>query len=207
MDPSQQDQPPYPPRELQPQHPSPGQYPRGQYPHQPYYGPPQPQWQVTPPPQNKKGSKFWWILGGIVIAVTLLSILGFAGCSALAQEINGGGGSQEEKASAMVARVDNVPESDWVVRFRDDPNVDAGCLSIDTSCLKLTAGWSVDHPVSLADAANRFGMKGVSEGPISSDGIGCVESEDNGYSRESLCVGEAPDHPGTYLVTIRMERD
>jgi hypothetical protein len=142
-----------------------------------------------------------------VIAVTLLAILGFAGCSALAQEINGGGGSQEEKASAMLARVDNVPESDWVVRFRDDPNVDPGCLSIDTSCLKLTAGWSVDHPVSLADAANRFGMEGVAEGPTSGDYIGCMKSEDNGYSRESLCVDESPDDPGTYLVTIRMERD
>jgi hypothetical protein len=162
---------------------------------------------VTPPPQKKNGSKFWWILGSIVMAVTLLSILGFAGCSALAQEINGGGGSQAEKASAMVTRVDNVPESDWVVRFRDDPKVDPGCLSIDTSCLKLTAGWLVDHQISLSDVANRFGMKGVSEGSPSGSFTGCIKREEEGISKESLCIDESPDDSGTYLVTIRMERD
>lgn len=208
MDPYRQNQPPYPQQPpYQPPNPPQGQHPQqGQYPQQPYYGPPQPQWQSSPP-QKKSEKKFWWILGSIVMAVTLLSILGFAGCSALAQELNGGGGSQAEKAGKMVARVDNVPESDWTERFRHNPKVDPGCLSIDTSCLKLTAGWSVDHQVSLADVANRFGMEGYSDGSPSGNYTGCVEREDESVSKESLCIDESPDDPGTYLVTIRMERD
>ena len=206
MDPYQQNQPPYPPHQPRQPYPPQGQHPRGQFPHQPYYGPSQPQWQGPPQPK-KSEKKFWWILGSIVAAVTLLTILASAGCSALAQELNNGGGSQAEKASKMVARVDNVPESDWTETFRQNPKVDPGCLSIDTSCLKLTAAWSVDHQVSLTEVASRFGMEGVSDGSPSGNSTGCLTREDEAVSKESLCIDESPDDPGTYLVTIRMERD
>ncbi|MET3934885.1 hypothetical protein ABIE00_002931 [Arthrobacter sp. OAP107] len=196
MDPYQQHQPPYPP---QPPHTR-----QGQYPQQPYHGPPQPGWQ-GPPPQKK--SKLGWILGGIALAVTLLCILGFVGCSALAQEINGGGGTQAEKASEMIARADNLPEDDWVEVFRHDPKVDPGCLSIDTSCLRLSARWSVDHKVSLEEAADRFGMKSNSDGPALGRYMGCISTESDGASRESLCIEESAEGSDSYEITIQMQRD
>jgi hypothetical protein len=162
---------------------------------------------VTPPPQKKNESKFWWILGSIVMAVTLLSILGFAGCSALAQEINGGGGSQQEKAREMMARADNVPEDDWVEVSRYDPKVDPGCLSIDTSCLRLSARWSVDHKVSLKEAADRFGGKSSLDGPATGVYVGCIKAEFDGVSGESLCIEESPEGSDSYWVTIQMQRD
>ena len=196
MDPYQQHQPPYPP---QPPHAR-----QGQYPQQPYYGPPQPGWQGPPP---RKKSKLGWILGGIALALTLLCILGFMGCSALAQEINGGGGSQAEKASEMMARADNVPEDDWVEVFRHDPKVDPGCLSIDTSCLRLSARWSVDHKVSLEEAADRFGMKSNSDGPATGLYVGCIRAEFDGVSGESLCIEESAEGADSYEITVQMQRD
>ncbi len=185
MDPYRQHQPPYP-RQL------------------PNYGPPQTEWQ-GPPPHKK--SKLGWILGGIALAVTLLCILGFVGCSALAQEINGGGGSQEKKANEMMTRADNVPEDDWVEVFRHDPKVDPGCLSIDTSCLRLTARWSVDHKVGLEETADRFGMKSRSDGPVTGLYVGCIKTEFDGVSGESLCIEESPEGSDSYEVTIQMQRD
>jgi len=196
MDPYQQHQPPWPP---QPPHSR-----QGQYPQQPYYGPPPPEWQGPPP---RKKSRFGWVLGGIALAVTLLSILGFVGCSVLTHEINGGGGTQAEKAREMIARADNLPEDDWVLVFRFDPKVDPGCLSIDTSCLRLSARWSVDHRVSLEEAADRFGMKSNSDGPVLGRNAGCIKTESDGTSRESLCIEESAEGSDTYEVTIQMERD
>lgn len=192
---SDQQQPAHPP---QPRH-----SPQVQYQHQPY-GYPQPGWPGPPPPKN---SRFGWILGGVGLSVALLCILVFAGCSALAQEINGGGGSQEEKASAMRARADNVPEHDWVEVFRLDPKVDPGCLSIDTSCLRLNARWSVTHKVSLESAASRFGMTSGKGGPALERYVGCVRTATAGVSRESLCIDASPEGPDSYEVTIQMERD
>ncbi|WP_354261345.1 hypothetical protein [Arthrobacter sp. OAP107] len=139
--------------------------------------------------------------------MTLLCILGFVGCSALAQEINGGGGTQAEKASEMIARADNLPEDDWVEVFRHDPKVDPGCLSIDTSCLRLSARWSVDHKVSLEEAADRFGMKSNSDGPALGRYMGCISTESDGASRESLCIEESAEGSDSYEITIQMQRD
>jgi flagellar basal body-associated protein FliL len=63
---------------------------------------------------TKKKSKTAWIVGGIVLVVVLACGLGFTACTALNQSINGGGGSQAEKAAAMMARADKVPQKDWV---------------------------------------------------------------------------------------------
>jgi hypothetical protein len=134
--------------------------------------------------------------------VTLVAILGFVG----RQEINGGGGSQAEKASEMMARADNVPEDDWVEVFRHDPKVDP-CLSIDTSCLRLSARWSVDHKVSLEETANRFGMKSNSDGPVLGRYVGCISTESGGASRESLCIEESAEGSDSYEITIQMQRD
>ena len=96
-------------------------------------------------------------MGGIVLVVVLACGLGFTACTALNQSINGGGGSQAEKAAAIMARADKVPQKDWVEVYRENPKVDPGCLSIDTSCLRLSARWTVDHKVSLEEVASRFG--------------------------------------------------
>lgn len=183
--------------------PQPRHSPRVQYQHQ-LYGYPQPGWPGPPP---KRKSRLGWILGGVALAVALLCILVFAGCSALAQEINGGGGSPEEKASAMRARADNVPENDWVEVFRLDPKVDPGCLSIDTSCLRLSARWSVAHKVSLESAANRFGMTSGTGGAALGRYVGCIRTGTGGTSRESLCIEESPEGSDSYEITIQMERD
>lgn len=140
------------------------------------------------------------------MAITLLIVLAFAGCSALAQGINGGGGSQAEKASEMMARADNLPQGDWTEVFRNNPKVDPGCLSIDTSCLRLSARWSVDHKVSLEEAADRFGMKSNSDGPVSGRYEGCIRTQSDS-ARESLCIEESAEGPDSYEVTIQMERD
>ena len=176
-----------------------------QYQQQSDYGPPQPGWQ-GPPPQKKK-SKTAWIVGGIVLVVVLACGLGFTACTALNQSINGGGGSQAEKAAAMMARADKVPQKDWVEVYRENPKVDPGCLSIDTSCLRLSARWTVDHKVSLDEVASRFGVKSKEGGPVSGRYMGCVKREFDGTGEESLCIDEAEDGPDTYEVTIQMRRD
>lgn len=148
-----------------------------------------------------------WIVGSTVIAVALLCVLGFTACTALVQNINGGGGSQAEKAATMMARADKVPQKDWVEVHRENPTVDAGCLSSDTSCLRLSATWTVDHKVSLDEAASRFGMKSGNGGPLSGRYMGCVKKAFDGTSEESLCIDEPVDGSDSYEVTIQMRRD
>ena len=177
--------------------------------HGQYYGPPQniqygppPNWQQ--PPQKK--SKLGWILGGVGVFVILMGVLLFAGCSALVSEINGGGGSHEEKAKAMVAAADNVPEDDWVLVGRSDPKFEPGCLSIDIECLRLRATWSVDHKVALTDAASRLGMD-MSGAQPSGSYSGCIKSDPHdGNSTTSICINEDPKDEGTYLVSVNMTR-
>ncbi|NUT70893.1 hypothetical protein [Pseudarthrobacter sp. C4D7] len=162
----------------------------------------------TPPnqkPPQKKG-RLGWVLGATAVAVALLCLLGFAGCSALAGAINGGG-SPQEKASEMKARADNVPEDDWKVVFRQDPTVDPWCLSIDTSCLRLSARWSVGHTVILDEAAARFGMTPDPAGPATEPSTGCITSKPDGVRKESLCIQDSPAGQGAVEVTIQMERD
>jgi hypothetical protein len=197
-----QQQPPYPPqphrRPLTLREPA-------SYQHQLYSGSPQPGWQGQPPQKEKRRTA--WIVGGIALAVVLACILGFTACTALVQSINGGGGSQEEKATAMTARADKVPEEDWVEVYRENPTVDPGCLSIDTSCLRLTAKWTVNHKVSLDEVAGRFGMKSGKAGPLSGRYMGCVKKEFDGTSEESLCIDESAEGSDSYEVTIQMQRD
>ena len=136
--------------------------------------------------------------------VVLACILGFTACTALVQSINGGGGSQAEKAAAMMARADKVPQKDWVEVYRENPKVDPGCLSIDTSCLRLSARWTVDHKVSLDEVAARFGMKSGKAGPVSGLYMGCVRKAFDGTSEESLCIDESAEGSDSYDVTIQM---
>lgn len=178
---------------------------KAQHQQHPYYGPPQPGWQ-GPPPQKRK-TKTAWIVGGIAVVVVLACLLGFTACTALVQSINGGGGSQAEKAAAMMARADKVPQKDWVEVYRENPKVDPGCLSIDTSCLRLSAAWTVNHKVSLDEVASRFGMKSKEAGPVSGRYIGCVKREFDGAGEESLCIDETEDGLDTYQVTIQMRHD
>jgi hypothetical protein len=167
---------------------------------EPYgHPPPQPprQWG---PPQPKKKSKLGWILGGIGIFVLILL---FAGCSALVNSINGGG-SHAEKAKAVMAAADNAPEGDWVLTHRSDPKVEAGCLSIDTACIKLRAEWRVDHPVSLNDVATRIGMD-VSKSKLSEDG--CIKENDpDGGGTDEVCIVEEEWPADGYRVILNMSR-
>lgn len=197
-----QQQPPYPP---QPNRPPLTYTESAPYQHHPYYGSPQARWQGSPP--QKKKSKTGWIVGGIVLVVALACTLGFTACNALVQGINGGGGSQAEKAAAMMARADKIPQKGWVEVYRQNPQVDPGCLSIDTSCLRLTARWTVDHKVSLDEVAGRFGMKSEKAGPLSGRYMGCVRKAFDGTSEESLCIDESAEGSDSYDVTIQMRRD
>ncbi|QOD05842.1 hypothetical protein [Pseudarthrobacter sp. BIM B-2242] len=195
MDPYQENQPPYP--QHQPQQPHPRQPHYGHYQQQPQYGPPQ-DWG---PPQPPKKSKVGLILGIVGASIVLLCVLAFAGCSALVNELNGGGGSHTEKAAAMMAAADSVPESDWVSTGRSDPNWESGCVSIDTHCLKLIAGWSVDHEVSASEIASRLGLD-MDRTKVSGD---CLkETPYDGNSATTVCVTEEPD--GTYEVSLSMTR-
>ena len=58
---------------------------------------------------RKKKNKLGWFLGGAGAATALIVVLLFAGCAALADAVNKGG-SNEEKAQAMVAKADNLPQ-------------------------------------------------------------------------------------------------
>ena len=110
------------------------------------------------------------------------------------------GGSNEEKAQAMVAKANNLPESDWQLVERSDP--DTGCLSSDIACVRLNATWSVNHRVGLADTAGRLGvdMSGPPMGLFS----GCLKSEmeDGGMAR--VCIDPAPDLEDNWLVSIEL---
>lgn len=158
------------------------------------YGPPQMQFQ--PPP---KKSKLKWILGGIGVAAALLVLLLFAGCSALVSGINGGG-SHEEKTRALIARADNLPESDWKLVARNDPNVEPGCLSIDIQCVRLNATWSVPREVNWDDAGTRLGMDlAAAKAGISS---ACRKTQEGDGGSAMLCISPSEDAGNTWVVSI-----
>jgi uncharacterized protein YceK len=154
-----------------------------------------------PAPRKKKTGRIL-----VIVGVSLVAVIGllFAGCSALVSNINGGSGSHTEKAAAMVAAADRVPESDWTLLNRYNPKVDNGCLSIDTPCLKLSASWSVDYAVDPEGIANRMGLNMRPSGSsifgppctsfVSSDGTGKMD----------ICINESKDLPGSYQVDIFM---
>lgn len=105
-----------------------------------------------------------------------------------------------------MARPDEVPQKGWVEVYRENLKVDFGCLSIDTSCLWLTAIWTVDHKVSLDEVAGGFGMKSEKAGPLSGRHMGCVRKALNGASEESPCIDESAKGSASYNVTIQMRR-
>ncbi|MBT2588274.1 hypothetical protein [Arthrobacter sp. ISL-95] len=71
----------------------------------------------------------------------------------------------------------------------------------------MSARWSVDHKVSLEDAASRFGMKSGKNGPALGRYVGCIKTEFDGVSGESLCIEESPEGSDSSEVTIQMQRD
>ena len=116
-------------------------------PPQGYVAQPEPSRQPQVP---QKKNKLGWILGGAGAATVLIVVLLFAGCAAVADAVKNGG-SNEEKAQAMIAKADDLPQSDWQLVERSDP--DTGCLSTDIACVRLNATWSVNHKVGLEDTA------------------------------------------------------
>lgn len=174
--------------------PMPAQQPQGP----PYaqYGPPQPRFQ----PQRKK-SKRTWILGAVGVATVMLAVLLFAGCTALVSAVNGGS-SHAEKTRTMIARADNLPESDWTLVGRNNPKVEPGCLSIDIQCVRLNATWSVPRELSWEDAASRLGMD--LEGARAGTGSGCLKADegDGGFAR--LCIKPSEDAADTWTVSIEL---
>lgn len=155
---------------------------------------------VGPAPRKRLG----WILGIIGVSVTICIILISAGCSMLVKEINGGGGSHSEKASAMMAAADRAPESDWKLLNRYDPKIDNGCLSIDTPCLKLSASWLVDHPVDSYEIGSRMGLN-MAESGSSSMGANCTSTvSGDGTGKTEICIHDSKDSPGDYQVDVFM---
>lgn len=144
------------------------------------------------------------IVGIVVGSVVLVAVLLFAGCSALVNQINGGDGSHAEKAAAMVAAVDRVPESDWTLLNRHDPKVDNGCLSIDAPCLKLSASWIVEYQVDAEDVQSRMGLN-MDPAGYSVFGPPCHSSvSSDGTGRMDICINDSKDRPGSYQVDIFM---
>jgi hypothetical protein len=172
----------------------PAQQPHG-HPY-PQHGPPQQRFQ--PPP---KKSKLGWMLGAVGVVTVLIAVLLFAGCSALVSAINGGG-SHEEKSRTMIARADNLPESDWQLVGRSDPKVESGCLSIDIQCVRLNATWSVPHEVSWEDAASRLGMdlERAKAGYYS----GCRKAEEGDGDTAMLCISPSEEAENTWDVSIEL---
>jgi hypothetical protein len=193
-EPGHPSQPPYPPQ--QPYH---GQQPQ-QHPQfgPPQYGPPQ-QWGPPPPKKKKSG----WILGVIALSLTICGILLFAGCSALVNEVNGGGGSHAEKLVAMNAAMDKVPEEGWTETGRFQKPVEAGCLSIDTECLRLDVSWSLDHQITIEEIATRLGMDIEDFDDGGGYGGNCMTKLD-GSGRTDICVGDSSE--GGYGASVRMAR-
>jgi hypothetical protein len=153
--------------------------------------------QRLPIPQKK--NKLGWILGGAGAATALIVVLVFAGCAALADAVKNGG-SNEEKAQAMIAKADNLPQKDWQLVERSDP--DTGCLATDAACVRLDATWSVNHKVGLEDTAGRLGVD--ISGPPMGRYTGCLKSEmeDGGMAR--VCIDPAPDLDDNWLVSIEL---
>lgn len=162
----------------------------------PQYGPPQQQFQ----PQPKKGG-LGWVLGGVGVAAALIIAVLFAGCPSVASLINNGG-SHEDKARAMMAKADNLPEIDWQLVGRSDPKVESGCLSVDVACVRLSATWAVPHKVGLADAASRLGMK--TSGPPMGLFSGCLEDKVTDGSTSRVCIDPDPDLEDTWQVSINL---
>lgn len=144
------------------------------------------------------------IVAVVVGSVILFAILLFAGCSALANSINGGG-DHTQKAAAMMKAADEAPEADWIPRGRDNPKVDPGCLSIDTPCLKLTASWHVDHPVDPYEVAERMGLNSM-QSKASAKGGSCVAFTINDNGTAEICSPSTIDDSGEYQVNIFMSQ-
>jgi hypothetical protein len=163
-------------------------------PPQGYSTPPMPAHQPQAPPKNRPG----WILGGAGVAIALIAVLVFAGCAALAGSNKGA--SDAEMAQAMIAKADDLPEKDWQLVERSDP--DPGGVATDSACVRLNATWSVPHRVGLADTASRLGvdMSGPPMGLFS----GCLKSgmEDGGMAR--VCIDPVPDLDDNWLVSIEL---
>ncbi|MDQ0076878.1 hypothetical protein [Arthrobacter oryzae] len=161
------------------------------------HGPPPMPAQQHHAPQKK--NRLGWILGGAGAATALIVVLLFAGCAALADAVKNGG-SNEEKAQAMIAKADNLPQNDWQLVERSDP--DTGCLATDTACVRLNATWSVNHKVGLEDTAGRLGVD--ISGPPMGRYTGCLKSEmeDGGIVR--VCIDPAPALDDNWLVSIEL---
>lgn len=151
-------------------------------------------------------SKTARIIGIVVGSVVLVTVLLFAGCSALVNQINGGGGSHADKAAAMMAQVDKAPESDWLLLNRHDPKVKSGCLSIDTSCLKLSASWAVNHFVEADEIAQRMGLSTEDSTPSAMSGNCTVFGVKQTGGPTEICVADSIDQPGDYQVDIFMSQ-
>lgn len=149
-------------------------------------------------------SKTARIVGIVSVSVALAAILLFAGCSALVKQINGGG-DHLQKAAAMMDAADKAAENDWTIRSRQDPKVDSGCLSIDTTCLKLSASWHVDHEVDPYEVATRMGLN-TENTTGSALGASCVNflMGDNGNAE--ICSLADSKEPGMYQVNIFMSQ-
>lgn len=180
------------------------------YPYQPPYPPqqhyaqnprPYPQHWAPPPPRKNKNSRTGWILGIVAVLLTICGILLFAGCSALVSAINGGGGSQAEKAAAMSAAADNVPGDGWTETYRFQRKVDPGCLSIDTHCLRLEVAWAVDHEVTVDEVASRLDQ-GIDEFEAEEAGAGTCMSNRDSTSMTRICVGDTADGGHSARVTM-----
>ncbi|MDR6507232.1 hypothetical protein [Arthrobacter oryzae] len=133
-----------------------------------------------------------------VAATALIGVLLFAGYAAF-----GRGASNEEMAQAMIAKADDLPENDWQLVERADP--DAGCVATDSACVRLSATWSVPQRVGLADTASRLGvdMSGPPMGLFS----GCLKSkmEDGGMAR--VCIDPVPELDDNWFVSIELTVD
>lgn len=151
-------------------------------------------------------SKTARIVGIVIGAVVLVAVLLFAGCSALVNQINGGGGSHAEKAEAMMTLADKAPEADWQLLNRYDPKVDNGCLSIDTPCLKLSASWAVNHFVEADEIATRMGLSTEDSTPSAMSGHCTVFGIKQTGGPTEICVSDSKDQPGDYQVDIFMSR-
>ena len=157
-----------------------------------------PQDQGTQPATNErprrpqKNGKLRWILGGAAAALIAVLVAGYAAF--------GRGPSNEEMATAMVAKADDLPQSDWQLVERTDP--DTGCVPTDTACVQLNATWLVPQKVGLADTASQLGvdMSGPPMGLFS----GCLKSkmDDGGVAR--VCIDPAPDLDDSWLVSIEL---
>lgn len=177
----------------------PAQHPQGPPHPYPPYGPPQQRFQ---PPQRK--SKLGWILGTVgAVAVLFLVLVFYFVLAAVSSTVNGinGGGNHEEKAQAMIARADKMPESDWEPVSRVDPKVEGFCLSIDIECVRLRAVWSVPYEPSLGSVAARLGLD--ADEAASGAYPGCLKNQEkDGSSTASVCVHPAPNREDAWFVSI-----